>query len=141
MADSQTNYLEEASPQTCNPTATTVREGSDEVARVEDGLHSDDVCSSSEYVSNEMFKTNRRKKSKATNRVQWTINEVAELKKYLKVSFEIKVTPGRTACEKAKSLSRKNGGELQRREWPKIVKKVSNMLAKDKEKEKSCDSD
>ena len=87
---------------------------------------------SQETVTLNLMPKKKKRKPAVTGpgRQPWTEEEVDEIKKYLKVCFEEKRTPGRKACAEAIRLSKKNGGQLHLRRYTLIVKKVSNMLKK-----------
>ena len=112
------------------------------IARKSDDEDMDQDESDAEYAWKEKLKKKGKGKPKVKpNRVKWTATEVDELRRYLKSAFEMGKTPCRKACEKAIKLSKKNGGELQRRDYRKIVKKVSNMLSNERRREALSDSD
>ena len=66
-----------------------------------------------------------RKRAKVSNRMKWTNKEVEEIKKYLGEYLSTTTTPGKKDCLKAIADGRKNGGQLQRRGYSLIVKKIS----------------
>ncbi|MCG8429617.1 MAG: hypothetical protein MJA29_00360, partial [Candidatus Omnitrophica bacterium] len=101
---------------------------------VESGNSQSRVQSSplSETVTLNLMPKKKKRKPAVTGpgRQPWTEEEVDEIKKYLKVCFEEKRTPGGKACREAIRLSKQNGGQLHLRRYTLIVKKVSNMLKK-----------
>ncbi|XP_060571742.1 uncharacterized protein LOC132729920 isoform X2 [Ruditapes philippinarum] len=80
----------------------------------------------------EFDKSAKPSKSKKKNRQRWTEKEVKEIHLYLGKLIESGKTPSKKDCVKAKQQSLKNGGELHRRYWHLIVKKVSAMIQKNK---------
>ena len=98
----------------------------------EDGNGTSDVFQFSDNNSSseeEPF-PKRRKVAKKSNRVQWTELEMQEIKKYLGGFLASKITPGKKDCILAISKSKSDGGQLHRRDYTLIVKKVSNMNRK-----------
>jgi len=69
--------------------------------------------------------TRREKNKKDTKRQKWSEKETEELKKFFSKHLDRKVAPRRADCLKAKQESFKNGGELHKRSWHLIVKKIS----------------
>jgi len=57
----------------------------------------------------------------------WDKEETAELRKYFDKHLKVKTTPGKTEVERAIARSKKSGGELHKRYYHTIVKKISNM--------------
>ncbi|XP_071121847.1 uncharacterized protein [Mytilus edulis] len=67
---------------------------------------------------------------KKTTRVKWTTEEEEEIKKYFGNHLKVKTTPGKSECLKIIQKSRENGGQICRRDYHTIVKKISNMNKK-----------
>ena len=67
-------------------------------------------------------------KRKKVNRVKWTSKEFEEIEKYLGHKIREKKNPNMQDAVKAINLSRKNNGQLKRRHWHTLVKKVSYMI-------------
>ncbi|XP_014676676.1 PREDICTED: uncharacterized protein LOC106816566, partial [Priapulus caudatus] len=86
---------------------------------------SSEVDSQEENVSK--MKRRKKRESGMPRNVKWTPKEEEELRLYLSDYLDSKITPGREACLKAIELSKQNNGELHRRVYHKIVKKVSNL--------------
>ena len=63
-------------------------------------------------------------------RVRWTVEEEAEINKYLGEYLVSQGLPGKKACERAIRCSEEAGGTLRRRNWATIKKKVYNMKKK-----------
>ena len=59
-------------------------------------------------------------------RIQWTEGEENELREYLH-EFIGKKCPGMKACKYAIEQSRRNNGQLHRRKWDTIKKKIVRM--------------
>nr|XP_022330999.1 uncharacterized protein LOC111129143 isoform X1 [Crassostrea virginica] len=74
-----------------------------------------------------------RKRPKKTDRVRWTKKEEEEIKEYFSLYFNGKIKkkcPSREHCNIAIQQSKENSGEICRRKWDTLKKKVSNMLIK-----------
>lgn len=71
-----------------------------------------------------------KKRIKTTTRVMWTNTEIDELKMYFSEFLSTKTTPGKDFCKKAIEKSKMNGGQICRRAYHLIVKKISNMNKK-----------
>ncbi|XP_078310283.1 uncharacterized protein LOC111116385 isoform X1 [Crassostrea virginica] len=74
-----------------------------------------------------------RKKAKKTERVRWSKEEEGEIKEYFSSYFDgsiPKKCPSREHCLLAISKSKASGGNICRRQWETLKKKVSNMLIK-----------
>ncbi|XP_063403047.1 centromere protein F-like [Mytilus trossulus] len=76
-----------------------------------------------------------RKKAKKSTRKKWTTTEIQELEKYMPQYFKKDDNPKRTCptraeCLRAVKLSEENGGELFKRTWETIKKKVYNSVIK-----------
>lgn len=75
----------------------------------------------------------RRKKPKSTKRVKWSKKEEEEIFKSFAKYFsgEIKKTcPSKSHCMAAIAHSQEAQGDLHKRDWETLKKKVSNMLKK-----------
>ncbi|XP_052085092.1 uncharacterized protein LOC127722235 [Mytilus californianus] len=73
----------------------------------------------------------KRKSAKKCNRMKWTETEEEEIRIYFKKHLAAKKTPRKEECLKVLSISKEKGGELHRRYWHTVIKKVSNMNKKD----------
>jgi hypothetical protein len=76
------------------------------------------------------------KKSSTKRKTRWTPTENAEIHKYFAKHLSDKKAPNRADCLKAKQASLKASGELYKRPWHLIVKKVSAMNHKKQGKQK-----
>lgn len=79
-----------------------------------------------EFENAKTGKTGKRK------RQHWTVEEMNEIECYLGIFLNSLKTPSMKDCVKAKRESLKNGGQLHKRHWHLIVKKVSAMIQKKK---------
>ncbi|XP_033762695.1 uncharacterized protein LOC117344151 [Pecten maximus] len=71
------------------------------------------------------------KNAKPVNRVKWSNEEEEEIMRYFKKYFHREVnktSPSQHDCKAAVAFSEENGGQLQKRSWETIKKKVSRML-------------
>ena len=69
----------------------------------------------------------------SVTRVKWTEDEEKEIKEYFKEFLDgSKKCPRREDCLHAISLSKCSGGQLAKRHWETIKKKVHHMAAKTK---------
>ncbi|XP_052097913.1 uncharacterized protein LOC127732765 [Mytilus californianus] len=73
----------------------------------------------------------KRKSAKKCNRMKWTETEEEEIRIYFKKHLAAKKTPRKEECLKVLSISKEKGGQLHRRYWHTVIKKVSNMNKKD----------
>ena len=74
-----------------------------------------------------------KKRNKPTgNRQRWSPAEMDELNRYFKENIETLTTPGMKACVKAIQLSKNKNGQICRRSWESIKKKIWNMIQKKK---------
>jgi hypothetical protein len=88
----------------------------------------DDVDANMDCDSDQdLDRAQERKRKKPVKRQPWSTNEMTELKKYFAKHLADKVAPRKNDCDKAKRASFKCGGELHKRPWSLIVKKVSAM--------------
>lgn len=87
----------------------------------------DDDKDSSVSVEDQNGEPEREKKKPLAKRNRWTQKENAEIQKYFAKHLSVKKAPKRDDCLKAKQASLKAGGELYKRPWHLIVKKVSAM--------------
>lgn len=71
--------------------------------------------------------------SSGTTRVAWTDVEMKEVKDFFEDEIDLKKKcPGKKECLHAVAKSKAKGGELYKRHWETIKKKVSNLRNKTK---------
>lgn len=75
----------------------------------------------------ELEYSEKKKKKKPNKRQRWSEKETSELNKYFANQLQSKVAPRKEDCIKAKQASFKAGGDLHKRPWHQIVKKISNL--------------
>ena len=80
----------------------------------------------------------RRKKNSADHvpRQRWSTEEEVELRKFLATNWDTKTCPNTAQCKAAIALSKINNGQLQKRSYLNIKKKMSRELLKLKAREK-----
>jgi len=77
----------------------------------------------------------KKKKAKTVQtRQRWSKDEEAEIQKYFQQYLDTSTTPNGRACNKAKENSLQNGGHIHRRANHLIVKKISAMNHKPKQR-------
>lgn len=69
----------------------------------------------------------KRKSAKQCNRMKWSETEEEEIRKYFKKHLASKTTLRKEECLKVLTISKEKGGELYRRYWHTVIKKISNM--------------
>ncbi|ESO97061.1 hypothetical protein LOTGIDRAFT_174667 [Lottia gigantea] len=75
----------------------------------------------------------QRRMKRKVKRVRWDNDEIAEIKRYFDKYFNGrsgKTCPSQDECKSAVKKSEKNNGEIWKRGWENIKKKVNNMLKK-----------
>ena len=70
------------------------------------------------------------KKLRKSNRVKWTAKEFEEIQQYFEKHLKVKATPGKSECLKVIKKCKEEGGQICRRDYHTIVKKISNMNKK-----------
>lgn len=68
----------------------------------------------------------------ASTRVKWTESELQEIQQYLHENLKAQITPGRKEVERALEKSKKNHGDIHKRHWETVKKKVWNLIKKNK---------
>ena len=67
-----------------------------------------------------------------STRVKWTEKEMKEIQQYLNQNLKAQQTPGRREVERALEKSKQNHGDIHKRHWETVKKKVWNMIQKKK---------
>ena len=76
--------------------------------------------------------------AKQTKRPKWSLKENKEINKHFQKFFDTGECPGKADCLKAMELSSKNNGEIHKRHWENIKKKVNNEMTSRMKKSEKC---